>query len=145
MINPAVEVGAGGLSHYQWRHLKEDESILKTYLRENDFQNIVGIYRGGLIPAIIASSYTQLPLSIVGFQTRNGNDKNPYWIHDIRVEGRTLILDDMYDSGLTLDTVLDFIPNSLGFTLTATESNEINDKVTFARYHLQKTGFYFPW
>lgn len=144
-LNPPISLGEDGIGYYQYRHLKEDEPLLKRYIRENDFSNIVGIYRGGLIPAVIASTYGNIPLSIVGFQTRAESDKEPYWIHDIRTEGKTLVIDDFYDSGLTLQTVMDMIPESLGFTLIATDKDDLDERLSFSRYHPKGSNLYFPW
>lgn len=142
--NPPIDI-TDGIGYYQYRHLKEDEPKLRKVLKDNEFSNIVGVYRGGLIPAVIASTYSNLPLSIVGFQSRAEFDKEPYWIHDIRTEGKTLVVDDFYDTGLTLKKVMNMIPDSVGFTLIASDRNDLDERLLFSRYHPKDKKCYFPW
>jgi len=143
--NPPISLGSDGIAYYQYRHLKEDEPLLKKVIREHMFSNIVGIYRGGLIPAVIASTYGKIPLSIIGFQTRAESDKEPYWIHNIITKGKTLVIDDFYDSGKTMKPVMDMIPDSLGFALVASDRDDLDERLSFSRYHPKDKNMYFPW
>lgn len=75
-------------SHIEWNSvvLAIDElssRILKTHKHDNIF----GIPRGGLVPAVIMSHMTNLPLIT----------------DEKKITTRTLIVDDICDSGETLD------------------------------------------
>lgn len=70
---------------------------------------IVGLSRGGLIPATILSHMTDIPLVPVKYSSKSGNGDNRN--HDNvlpHIDGATLlIVDDISDSGNTLREVVD--------------------------------------
>ena len=47
-----------------------------------NFDHVIAIFRGSLLMATHLSNIRDVPMSIVGFQTRDGSDKEPYWIHN---------------------------------------------------------------
>ena len=63
---------------YTWTDYEKDMKSI-DWLK---FDHVVGIYRGSLPMAVHISNIRNVPMSIVGFQTRDGKDKNPYWIHN---------------------------------------------------------------
>ena len=103
--------------YYSWKDYNKD-------MRATDwikFDHVIGIYRGSLCMATHLSNVREVPMSIVGFQTRDAEDKKPYWIHnatetmkiDEYAEGQTyLIVDDIYDTGYTMNKVIDFVKRS---------------------------------
>lgn len=65
---------------------------------------IVGISRGGLIPAVMLSHIMEAPMIPLVWQTRDGQecDRNNQQLHDAINEGKNvLIVDDINDSGRT--------------------------------------------
>ena len=109
------------------------------------------------------SNVRKVPMSIIGFQTRDGKDKQPYWIHnelkeDTRfytepyVEGQTiLIVDDIYDTGYTMDNVIKFVksqrtkpspmPTVVGFCLFGKQNAK---DIYYANEH-DGSWVSFPW
>ena len=63
--------------YYDWVDYTYDIKQVKDF----KFDHVVGIYRGSLPMAVHISNVFDVPLSIVGFQTRDGKDKEPYMIH----------------------------------------------------------------
>ena len=67
------------------------------------FDGIVGLTRGGLIPAIILSHKLGLPVMALNYSSKSGQgDKHhcnqiPSWFS----EGRWIVVDDIVDSGYT--------------------------------------------
>lgn len=67
---------------------------------------IVGIARGGLVPATYLSHMCSVPLKVITWQSRDGSIKEslPLWYANDR---RILLVDDINDSGLTFKQILD--------------------------------------
>ena len=101
-----------------------------------------------------------IPMSIVGFQTRDGEDKEPYWIHNATesvsieeyAEGQTfLVLDDIYDTGMTMNKVIEFVkksrnkpspmPNVFGYCLFG-KTNAAD--IVYSNEH-DGSWIVFPW
>ena len=100
--------------HYEWSDYESDMNSI-DWLK---FSHVIGIYRGSLPMATHISNVRDVPMSIIGFQTRDGSDKKPYWIYnamdwnDFKEETTILIVDDIYDTGNTINKVKELIENS---------------------------------
>lgn len=97
---------------YTWAQYDKDIEIIVNTIRTNEIQlaGIICIYRGSLPIGTSLSNILNVPLSIIKFQSRDGNDKDPYFILDERNEdGVYLIVDDIIDSGLTINRILDLL------------------------------------
>ena len=90
--------------YYSWEDYNKDMHDTASL----DFDHVVGIYRGSLGMAAHVSNLYNVPMSIIGIQTRDGNDKVPQWIHNLIDEDtkRVLIVDDIYDTGYTMKKVI---------------------------------------
>ena len=90
--------------YYSWEDYNKDMHDAASL----DFDHVVGIYRGSLGMAAHVSNLYNVPMSIIGIQTRDGNDKAPQWIHNLIDEDtkRILIVDDIYDTGYTMKKVI---------------------------------------
>lgn len=96
------------LTHPEWRHIeKACNYFAREVIKHQPVDAIVGLTRGGLIPATLISHILDLPMVPVNYSAKNGRGDNrnhnnmlPY------VEGKSiLIVDDICDSGKTLDDV----------------------------------------
>ena len=129
--------------YYTWQDYEADISRVKDF----EFDHVVGIYRGSLPMAVHISNVFDVPLSIVGFQTRDGKDKEPYMIYKAdEAPKRVLIVDDIYDSGYTMTEVIKMLPHYAtysieGFCLFGKE-NKLN--VSYANEH-DGSWIVFPW
>ena len=132
--------------YYDWHDYAHDMKEVKA----SEFNHVVGIYRGSLGMAAHISNVFEVPMSIVGFQTRDGKDKEPYMIY--RKGGlkkdttNILVVDDIYDSGYTMNRVIKFLShpsiNSIqGFCLFG-KDNDLN--VSCANIH-DGSWIVFPW
>ena len=83
------------------------------YIADNiEFNHVIGIYRGSLPIATHLSNIKNVKMSIIGFQTRDGKDKSPAWIINKmghQVNKGILLVDDIYDTGTTMKSILKFI------------------------------------
>jgi len=74
------------------------------------FQLVVGISRGGLIPGVIISHLLQLPLEVVCYSSKDGAGDNKNHENQLPVltASPMLIIDDISDTGKTLMEVRDY-------------------------------------
>ena len=132
--------------YYDWIDYAHDMKEVKDL----EFNHVVGIYRGSLGMATHVSNVFDVPMSIVGFQTRDGEDKEPYMIY--RKGGlksntaNIIVVDDIYDTGYTIDRVIKFLSHPSinkiqGFCLFG-KDNDLN--VSCANIH-DGSWIVFPW
>ena len=137
-----------GKIFYEWSDYEVDIRQVKNF----EFDHVVGIYRGSLPMAVHISNVFDVPMSIIGLQTRDGDDKEPYMIKDIDHihQGfpgkKILIVDDIYDTGLTMKKVIRYLtPYSvdriLGFCLFGKKNNF---NISYANEH-DGSWIVFPW
>ena len=71
---------------------------------------IVGITRGGLIPAVLMSHYTGIKMHTLDVRLRDGNGDGPEsncWLAEYASEGKKiLVLDDINDTGETFKWIV---------------------------------------
>jgi len=151
-------------TYYTWSEYAKD-------IRATDWikcDHVIGIYRGSLGMASHVSNIRNVPMSIIGLQTRDGNDKDPIWMHNALpevsigeyAEGMNiLIVDDIYDTGTTMNKVIDFVkkertkpspmPNIIGYCLFGNEDsvNKHEFESTNIVYTNEHDGSWivFPW
>jgi hypoxanthine phosphoribosyltransferase len=151
-------------TYYTWSDYAKD-------MRATDWikcDHVIGIYRGSVGMATHVSNLRDVPMSIVGFQHRSKGEKNPYWIHnatselpigDYKEGQNILIVDDIYDTGHTMNKVIDFVkrqrtkpspmPNIIGYCLFGNEDsvNKHEFESTNIVYTHPHDGSWivFPW
>ncbi len=82
---------------------KIKDKIDNLILRGHVDINVVGIHRGSLPMAVHLSNVLPARMSIINYQTRDGNSKTPEFVVDTIEPGDTIIvLDDIYDTGKTI-------------------------------------------
>ena len=102
-------------TYYDWIDYGYDMKQVKDF----EFDHVVGIYRGSLPMAVHISNVFEVPMSIVGFQTRDGKDNEPYMIHKTgEAPKQVLVVDDIYDSGYTMKRVIQFLSHYRGISST---------------------------
>ena len=129
-------------TYYDWIDYRYDIQQVKNF----EFDHVVGIYRGSLPMAVHISNVFDVPMSIVGFQTRDGKDTEPYMIKAGKAPTQILVVDDIYDSGYTMKSVIQFLSyysadRIQGFCLFGKE-NKLN--VSYANEH-DGSWIVFPW
>lgn len=117
--------------YYYWEQFDEDAKKIAAWIGKNNIKNIYGVKRGGLVLAIKLSYLLDKPLAIL--------------IDEI--EERTLVVDDICDSGRTLLRLNSKVP--MFRLLTATLFAINNDLYTpsFSVHKKRKRGSFiiFPW
>jgi len=84
---------------------------------------LVSIYRGSLVMGVHLSNLHNIPLSIIKYQSYDGSDDVVTEIYsEIKNGDWIVILDDIYDTGKTMNKCIDFIhekfPNSICTQIT---------------------------
>lgn len=101
--------------NYYFKLMQGLMTMISTYAQEK-FDLIVGISRGGLMPALIMSQTWDVPLDIIvtssynkkNQQTRLKIGKSSHLCFpDINKDSKILIVDDLTDTGDTLQAVVD--------------------------------------
>lgn len=95
---------------YSWKNFDHDILYLGRQLHASDWipDYIVGVKRGGLIPAIKLSHLLNKPLIMMSCQLRDSDDTEVrlYEVEEIPKDKKILIVDDICDSGLTLQKIM---------------------------------------
>lgn len=97
--------------YMKWEKFDKDIGEFIDYLKTFKFDTdavIIGLKRGGFPSATALSNKLDLPISVVAFQTRDGNDVKPQFLEPelIKNAKKIIIPDDIYDSGLTVETLI---------------------------------------
>lgn len=119
---------------YSWKQFDNDIDILSSFVRPYisilDLKNIYGIQRGGLVVAVSLSHKLNLPIIL---------EKR-------RITKKTIIVDDIIDSGNTMIKLLKETRNKTDFTLSLFFNQDSTYK---SRYWVHKKNqnnwIVFPW
>lgn len=119
---------------YSWQEFDGDIKKISAWARGQNFDSVYGIPRGGLVTAVLLSHRLNLPLKLK--------------IEELN--GKTLIVDDISDSGKTLEkfgTQLSFKPVVATLFYTSTKSSGVysldKSRRVFAQC-LRKLGSLLP-
>lgn len=128
---------------------------------EPDF--LVGIVRGGCVPAVYLSHKLKLPVHMVHWNTRDntgwGNEHNCWIPEEIMGGAKVLIVDDIVDGGDTIKELLEDWQTAVAGMGELNKDNirvaamiyNISQEVTVDFYHRtvdrneDKRWFHFPW
>ena len=138
-----------------WDDIHLDCKILAKIITifDKPLDGIIGISRGGLFPALILSHLLNITL-IDTFcvnsyydSSRNSNNLKTLKVPDQNsnyLQKNWLIVDDLVDTGKTLQYIKKFYPNSFYCTLYAKPAG-ISMADIFIRKFSQDTWLIFPW
>jgi uncharacterized protein len=93
--------------YYSWREVERQTQEILRQIQRDAWQPdyVVGITRGGLVPANLISQYLSVPMETLKVSLRDDNSQpeSNLWMAEDAYEGkRILIVDDINDSGATL-------------------------------------------
>jgi hypoxanthine phosphoribosyltransferase len=109
-------------TYMSWDKFDSDITEFIKYLETYEFDKdsvIVGLKRGGFPAAAALSNKMDIPVSVVAFQTRDGDDVVPQFLEpeSIKSAKKIIIPDDIYDSGLTVETLVKELQSQFGKSL----------------------------
>lgn len=141
-----------GKAHIDWKDIDQSiEGILKE-LPMGRFDTILGLARGGMIPATILAYKTKCHnLQQLGVRTRDVDNIQYYGAPQLA--GNVLIVDDINDSGLTFSSVKDYIKHHFDHdeiktityaSLIKRSSTSFNEDIT-GLVADNDSWYVFPW
>ncbi len=106
-------------------------------------ETVVGIARGGLVPATMAAGILALPLAMIGFERASGTAQ---WIGAPAGRGRVLLVDDGCSTGRTMQAVRAALlrEGRECLTLAVVHDPEVTQYVPDLS-HAMRTLWRFPW
>jgi len=106
-------VDANTIIDYNYDDFRQGINTIVKQIKDADFQPdyIVGIVRGGAVPAVYLSHKLKVPLVTVEWSTRDisiyGQESNCWIPEDIIGGKKILIVDDIVDGGETIKELFD--------------------------------------
>lgn len=97
--------------NYSWDAMHNDTYKIASWIREIGFKpdGVIGLARGGVIPAAILSHVLDCPAHFVNWSLRDGKQKEVKKLDKLAVEAtggkKFIIVDDIVDSGETVATI----------------------------------------
>ena len=96
--------------YYTWQDVEnQTQEILRQLHRDAWMPDyVVGLTRGGLVPANLISQYLEVPMETLKVSLRDNNtqpESNLWMSEDAFEQKRILIVDDINDSGATLNWI----------------------------------------
>ena len=95
--------------YYSWQDVENQTQEILRQMALNPWRPdyVVGLTRGGLVPANLISQYLECPMECLKVQLRDGSEsESNLWMAEDAYEGkRILIVDDINDSGATLNWI----------------------------------------
>lgn len=102
------------------------------------YDKVVGIMRGGLIPGVCISHALNLPFETLKWSTRDRPELDIFNL-TMRSEDRILLVDDICDSGKTLETIFDTFPKSNIHTAVLIHNVNLKFTPTYYSFKLDRT------
>lgn len=94
--------------YYSYEMFQDSIVDLVEQINDNDYDYIIGLTRGGLIPAVHLSHKLGVPMLSLNWQTRDSNLRLiPDDIKKLINNKKILIVDDIIDSGLTFKNLIE--------------------------------------
>ena len=130
-----------------WEELHRDTRALAWRLADRQFTAIVGIARGGLVPAaIVARELSIREVDTVCIASYDGQKQGEAkLLKGIEGDGEgLLVVDDLVDTGVTARLVRELLPKAHIATVYAKPAGR-DDVDTFVTMVSQDTWIVFPW
>ena len=96
--------------NYPWNTIEDLVKVIAGRVCKFNPTHIVGIARGGLVPAVMLSHHLNLPMETLGVSFRDNKATHHTKFKPID-DARYLIVDDINDSGTTFKVVTDIFKN----------------------------------
>ena len=96
---------------YSFDHFNDDVQRIIEKIHQRRFNLIVGVNRGGCLPAVCLSHALKIPATMIDWSTRDGANVHPKSLHgyfeDISDRYKEiLIVDDLIDSGTSMSKLI---------------------------------------
>ena len=96
-----------------WNTINEQVEHISDLVKQNNIDMIVGIARGGLVPAVMVSNRTKVPMQSLEWQTRDGNGTDRKKLIELQLDKyNCLFIDDICDTGKTIFGIRELFPGA---------------------------------
>ena len=141
---------------YSWHEFDKDTHNLCSQIKNKSWEPdfIIGIKRGGLVPATKISHLLDKPLMVISYQSRDSSrlDIDLLEVSHLPLKSQLLLVDDICDSGDTLQKIFKRL-TSLNFEFMKSCSLYYNPSQLFKVDFYEKTidrrydqrWVIFPW
>ena len=140
-------------NYYYDEYYKDITDIASRYKNISNI-HIVGVYRGSLPIATHLSNVLECPMSIIKFQSRDGEDQKAEWMLNLTNDKSLhpkffptlIVIDDVYDTGKTFRAIKELpeFKNNPDYSLIALFGNKNDDDVNYIHEQLYRWIVY-PW
>ena len=140
--------------NYYYDQYYNDVITLKERYDKIPDPHVVAIYRGSLPLGVHLSNILKCPLSIVKYQSRDGEDSQAEWLLNLTGDKKLhpkffpelIVVDDIYDTGETFRAVLDLpeFNNNPNYRAIALFGNPNDDGVLYLNEQVYR-WIVFPW
>ena len=140
--------------NYYYDQYYNDVAILKERYDKIPDPHIVSIYRGSLPLGVHLSNVLNCPLSIVKYQSRDGEDHKAEWLLNLTSDKKLhpkffpelIVVDDIYDTGETFRALLNLpeFQDNPNYRAIALFGNSNNDGVVYLNEQVYR-WIVFPW
>lgn len=128
-----------------WEDIDNIVTYLGSQILKSEYKTILAVSRGGLIPGTLLSHKLKMPLQTVTWQTRDGGEKEVARLNNITEKYNCIVVDDLLDTGLTLQSMKDECLHPFGTcAVLAKKETKLLDIVGRKMYNNEKS-VYFPW
>ena len=131
-----------------WDQVHQCTEFLAKVIEHQNYDAIIGVQRGGLIPAVLLSHKLNMPMHTIQFSLR---DLKQVGDIDLPKKGTYLVVDDINDTGETFSQLQDKF-NQDGLTVKyAVLHNNVPSKFTVDHYALEidkskdPAWIVYPW
>ena len=138
-----------------WDDLETDCAVIYSKMLKDNYKPdcIIGLFRGGIVPARIFSDYFNIWLDFFALDVKlyNGINKRmkkpKIRIFDEDIKGKEiLVIDDIYHSGTTMKSVLEFLKGEKITTTTVFWKETAEEKPDYYAGVAKKDEWIvFPW
>ena len=133
-------------AYYTWEQVEGMTQDILRQIKDEKFDTVVGLTRGGLTPAVLISQYLDIPMHTLKISLRDHQEQESLDV--LKNLGRVLIVDDINDTGATINYIKNKWVGSLSYAVLI--NNEASDAdVDFASVDINKreddVWIVFPW
>ena len=135
-------------AYYTWEQVEGMTQDILRQIRDEKFDAVVGLTRGGLTPAVLVSQYLDIPMHTLKVSLRDHQEKESLKVLDKLSGQRVLVIDDINDTGATINYIKEHWIGNLTYAVLI--NNEASDAdVDYSSVNINKmeddVWIVFPW
>ena len=98
-------------AYYTWEQVEGMTQDILQQIRDEKFDAVVGLTRGGLTPAVLVSQYLDIPMHTLKVSLRDHQEKESLKVLDKLSGQKVLVIDDINDTGATFNWIMQDWPS----------------------------------